>query len=221
MIMKNRFMRAAMLILALVLVSTCAVGGTFAKYQTTGNDSESARVAKWGVEIENNNFDLFNTKYDIAEANTAVGQYSVSAEAEVVAPGTTGTLTSLSVSGTPEVAVSVTYDAELTLANWAVENNAYYCPIVITVGGENGTSFKGSDYESMTTFEAAVEAEIEKCTADYAPNTALTNVAAPVVSWSWAYGTEYANDTYLGDQAANNNAATIALTITATITQID
>ena len=45
---------------------------------------------------------------------------------------------------------------------------------------------------------------------------------APAISWAWAFtGNDDDKDTYLGDQAAAGNAATISLDVTATVTQID
>lgn len=44
-------MRVAGLLLALVLVTSCFVGGTFAKYVTSGHGNDSARAAKWGVVV--------------------------------------------------------------------------------------------------------------------------------------------------------------------------
>ena len=45
---------------------------------------------------------------------------------------------------------------------------------------------------------------------------------APAISWKWAFeGNDNVKDTYLGDQAAAGNAATISLSVTATVTQID
>ena len=43
---KNRTLRAAVLMLALVLITSCFVGGTFAKYVTSGDAGDNARVAK-------------------------------------------------------------------------------------------------------------------------------------------------------------------------------
>lgn len=39
-------MRAAVLMLALVLITSCFVGGTFAKYVTSGTGGDNAKVAK-------------------------------------------------------------------------------------------------------------------------------------------------------------------------------
>lgn len=43
----GKTMRVAGLLLALVLVTSCFVGGTFAKYVTSGHGNDSARAAKW------------------------------------------------------------------------------------------------------------------------------------------------------------------------------
>ena len=48
---KNKLMRAASILLVATLISTCAISGTFAKYVTTGSATNTARVAKWGVEL--------------------------------------------------------------------------------------------------------------------------------------------------------------------------
>ena len=47
----NKMMRLASVLLVAVLLSTCAISGTFAKYVTTKEASDSARVAKFGVTI--------------------------------------------------------------------------------------------------------------------------------------------------------------------------
>ena len=50
--MKNsKLFKAAGTLMALTLITTCFVGGTFAKYTTTGGGNDSARVAKFGVTI--------------------------------------------------------------------------------------------------------------------------------------------------------------------------
>ena len=42
---KNKFLRLASFMLIACLATCCAVGGTFAKYVTSDNASDSARVA--------------------------------------------------------------------------------------------------------------------------------------------------------------------------------
>ena len=45
---KNRMLRLASALLILTLLTTSVIGGTFAKYVSTGSVSDTARVAKWG-----------------------------------------------------------------------------------------------------------------------------------------------------------------------------
>lgn len=156
---KNKMMRLASLLLVCVLLSTSVISGTFAKYVTTKSGSDSARVAEWGVNIAvTNASELFKLTYN---ADTSVNDekgneigLAVSGEAavegdkdaDVVAPGTTGTMT-FSVTGAPEVAanVSVTFGTiqMITLPANSVEigedsegnptKNAVYYPIKWTL----------------------------------------------------------------------------------------
>ena len=224
---KNKALRLASVLMMACLLTTCVISGTFAKYVTSNNGSDTARVAKWGVTITPN-AEFVKTYY--TPDDTAFGSVTesvVRTDGNVVAPGTEGKMMSIDLAGTPEVAVAVTYDAELTLANWMVDGT-YYCPIVIKVGD---VSFEGTSYSSATTFEEAVEKEIEdKYKGNYAPGTNLdtdASVKKPAITWSWAFRTgtsdaeKTANDekdTKLGDA---DTAATITLSITTTLTQID
>lgn len=112
---KNNMMRLATLMMALMLITTCAVGGTFAKYTTQDNASDLARVAKWGVELQVVG-DLYGDTYkDViiktetkAEGDTMTVQ-SVDASTAVVAPGTKNNNGfTFSLKGQPEVDGTVT-----------------------------------------------------------------------------------------------------------------
>ena len=48
---KNNTMRVAAGLAVAALLSTCLVSGTFAKYTTSGESSDTARVAKFGIEL--------------------------------------------------------------------------------------------------------------------------------------------------------------------------
>lgn len=109
---KNNVMRVFSLLLALTLISVCAISGTFAKYVTKVEGQDHARVAKWGVllNIEGN---AFSDKYEATDEKylAAEGEFSVQAEEKgdfVVAPGTNseqaGNTLKASVTGRPEVA---------------------------------------------------------------------------------------------------------------------
>lgn len=230
---KNKMMRLASVLLVAVLISTCAISGTFAKYVTNGTAKSEARVAKFGVKVaaEGN---LFSTEY--TTENTAdvakIGTNSVisSNEDKVVAPGTSGSLTKTMITGKPEVAVRVTNEATVTLENWTVEGK-FYCPIVITV---NGTDVDTSDCENAEQFASAVKTAIDATTAEYEANTDFGNLTEAQaakglsVSWKWPFYTDDGadkKDTALGDAAAgipeDAQAATISINVTTTVTQID
>jgi hypothetical protein len=225
---KNRMMRVASALLVAVLLTTCAISGTFAKYTTADSGFDSARVAKFGVVITAAE-DMFSDSYKHAEttynANEEGDAITVQADTEgtnIVAPGTEGALVGFAVTGTPEVDVRVTYEATLELVGWEVTGVKEYCPIEIKVGTE---TFKVgvNGVADVADLISKVEAAIEGKTADYDANTDLSAVNDDVaVSWKWAFeGNDDYADTKLGDQAANGQAATIKLTIKTTVTQID
>lgn len=109
---KNRMMRLASSLLVLTLLTTCIISGTFAKYVTADEGSDTARVAKWGVtamvsgSLFGENYVPNSTADDKNEISATVLQ-SVDTQHNdaIVAPGTQNTegLT-LAVTGKPEVA---------------------------------------------------------------------------------------------------------------------
>ncbi|MDO4477214.1 MAG: hypothetical protein Q4B93_04605 [Clostridia bacterium] len=219
---KNIMMRVASALFVSVLLSTCAISNTFAKYVSTGSSENSARVAKWGVTVTGTP-GMFATKYATDDTSFTLATDTVLSTEDVVAPGTGGTMTNFTITGTPEVAVRVNFEGKLELGDkWKDNNGSYYCPIEITV---DDTTFKGTSYASVEEFENAVNGEIAAFSKDYAANTDLSTIGAdaPSISWKWAFeGNDNVKDTYLGDQATTEgNAATISLNVTATVTQID
>ncbi len=220
MMKKNKMMRLASFLLVAVLLSTCAISGTFAKYVTSADASDAARVAKWGVTVTADAEGTFAKEYASDTADYAAA--TVISSEKVVAPGTSGVLANVAVTGTPEVAVRVSYTATLDLGdNWVDANGAYYCPLEITV---NGTTYKGTDsqYTDVNAFETAVNNAINGFTQDFAANKAINYNADTSITWKWAFeGNDDVKDTALGDAAAAGKAATIDLKMTVTATQID
>ena len=241
---KNVMMRVASLLMVCVLATTCGISGTFAKYVTSGEATDSARVAKWGVKVQADYSNLFEDEYATTVAWTGDDGVSVQASEDVVAPGTFGILADFAVSGTPEVDVEVTYEADLNIGDkWFVcsSNNdvedvawvadTFYCPITITV---NGVPFCGLDYTTAAAFEADVEDQIATSAKKYNVGATLTDsIKADLdVDWKWDFvgSTEGGSghekqlnkyDTQLGDRAAAGKAATISLTVECTVSQID
>lgn len=230
---KNNMLRIASVLLVAVLLSTCAISGVFANYYTTIDDaSDNAQVAKWGVKLsQGDNFadGLFDTEYAKTDDTFTKADNTVvtSSTWNLVAPGTGDTWTAFKVEGKPEVAVRLSYTATVDLGdNWlAADGTSFYCPVVFTVTNANGdeTIIKqdatNTDADKLA---AAIEAALEKATADYAANTDLSTAATfPTIAWDWTFGTNSVDDTALGDAAAAGTPATISITVGAEITQID
>lgn len=217
------FVRLTGLLVLACILTACFVGGTMAKYTTSGSGEDSATVAKWGVTVTASDQDaLFAKTYDIkdsaTDASSAAITQSVVAAADTVAPGTSGTMARFDITGTPEVAVNVKFTGALTLTNWEVDGT-YYCPIVITV---EGVAISGATYDNKEAFENAVKTEIEKFDKNYQAGTnlatALENDNTLNISWAWAFEGNDVKDTALGSA---DTLATISLSVTATVTQID
>lgn len=230
---KNNIMRIACALLVLTLLSTCVMSGTFAKYVTDSETAtDTARVAKWGVNFTTQNNTLFDTTYatDDTEYTATITNSVVSSNTDnLVAPGTEEVgFVDFVVNGTPEVAFEVNYTAELTLTGWVDEDDNDYCPIIFTVENEEYYVGKDATITDAATLADAVEAAIAGCSKAYAPTTtAITTDDAPTVSWKWEFekGTlafqNDTDDTFLGDEAADGNAATINLVVSAQAVQID
>lgn len=234
---KNWTLRAAVLMFAFVLITSCFVGGTFAKYVTGGSGTDSARVAKFGVTVTANGT-MFAKEY-ATDDQTVVGTIakSVISTDKVVAPGTksNGDFVAATVTGTPEVAVRVSYKldtATLQLENWKDGDGKFYCPLVFKVKTPDGnTVISGMEFQTAEAMKAALVNAVAAYTKDYAPGTDLSGKAAETlaISWEWPFETgtdadKPANnirDTFLGDEAAAGRAATVSLTLATTVTQID
>ncbi len=231
---KNKFMRLASVMLMLCLITTCAISGTFAKYTTSASAMDSARVAKWGVTVEMMAGEtIFKEEYVGTDSNVTVDGEKVdtSAEIDVVAPGTNGTLSTITIDGAPEVTVDVTTEITLDLGNkWTTTGSDVYCPIVFTVGTEtyglngmkiaDGLTTVTNQYATVEALEIAVInailttiygssgwTEATTNTADitvrYAPHHDF-NVASETFSWVWAFeGNDDEKDTILGNLTAD------------------
>ena len=189
---KNVTLRAAAVLFALALITSCFVGGTFAKYVTNGTGTDTARVAKFGVTVTANGT-MFAEKYDTdKEAKTVVSSRVGVAEGKkdnVVAPGTSGKMVSMKLSGQPEVDVHVNYAPTVTLSdNWTMEDGTFYCPLQITIGT---VTFDGLKFNAKAALVAAIENEIVSNTSNnkiYKAGTDLSTVGndALAISWAWS-----------------------------------
>ena len=193
---KNRMVRIASVLLVAVLLSTCAISGTFAKYTTTANGSDTARVAKWDVKfndspIANNTFtfDLFNTVND-TEGGSAETDINP-ADGSIIAPGTQGSFD-----------IVLKNDSDVT-AEYVINytaTNASNIPVVFSL---DGTDWK----DSIDALDVTTPATI-------AIGTTATTIT---VYWKWAFDGNDTNDTNLG------LAGTAEITVRAdvTVTQVN
>lgn len=120
----NRIMISAVsALLCLVLITATGLSGTFAKYTTTSEAApESARVAKWGITVSDEGSGLSDV-YETPNGITVVN--SGDSSDAVVAPGTSGVLASVKVSGTPEVMYNIDVTAALKIGKDGEENTGY------------------------------------------------------------------------------------------------
>ena len=162
---KNKIMRLASVLLIAVLLSTSIISGTFAKYVTMGETSDSARVAKFGVVITASG-KLFDKTYysqpsgssnmpgvENDNDNNTLLTVESSTNDKVVAPGTKSDNDGLklNITGAPEVDVYIKYDitkvSDIYLKQFAnypdmttskvdeFDNTSDYYPIVFTLSG--------------------------------------------------------------------------------------
>jgi hypothetical protein len=245
---KNAMLKIAAILMVAVLLTTCAISSTFAKYVTDGASvkTNQARVAKWGLDITTTataDVPLFLNSYD----GTVTGE---TPEAIVVAPGTSNAddKFAIKVTGKPEVSYRLIVEPKITLANWNA--NGYYCPLAITV---DGTTLYGNDCKSMEEFAKKVEDQIAKAILGetptpvdgkyskvYAPNTEAPATARDgvAVSWEWAFdedvvvgegesavsnpaGIDNDKDTILGNNAAKGTETTIHIQFKVSAEQVD
>lgn len=217
---KNIMMRLSAVLLVAVLLTTCVISGTWAKYVSNGSSQDDARVAKWGVTVAATAAeDIFSSVYD---TDKVVSQGAV----DVVAPGTTGTLAGFTITGAPEVAVDVTYSAVLVLEGWTTTGTDEYCPIVINVSGEDYYIGK-TGIDSVSALKTAVEAAIAgRAATRFTPSQTIEDNNL-TVTWRWEFTQNTVSaqtdplDTALGNRANAGNAATINLSVTCTVTQVD
>lgn len=105
---KNKKTAVIVALLLALIALLCFGGYTFSKYVTSGSGTGTAQVAKWGYTIEVNGDNLFGNKYKFdgvaSKATAEENNLTVKASGDynVIAPGTTGSMT-FNVTGQAEV----------------------------------------------------------------------------------------------------------------------
>lgn len=150
---KNTMMRLASFLLIAVLISTSAISGTYAKYVTQDSASDSARVAKWGVELQVAG-DLYGLNYKTTEntkteASTGISVQSNADGKNVVAPGTKndGTGFTFSLNGKPEVSSKVS--AVIKTQNVFLKGGTYGVMVEVKKGVVTSENFNKLNEEGL------------------------------------------------------------------------
>lgn len=223
--MKAKTKRRSLIVVAmLVLLATVIAmsSATFAKYITsTGDQSNSATVAKWGFVVSADAASLFGAQYKGTGLATTTGDgtINVSGSGLVVAPGTTGSMT-FSVSGQAEVYAELTLNVtvdDVSLSKTVGESTQTYNPIKWTLKKDTETVLSNATLAELNDYFADKSAEI-------APNTAYAYAGDYELSWTWALENDASGidgltvdqaDTLLGQAAIpaadRNEAQTAAL----------
>lgn len=224
-------------IVAIMLVLLLAVGATagitLAKYISSATvQSQTATVAKWGYTLTADGSGLFGTNYGNVSDNFATkvsdnGVVVSSTSNNVVAPGTKGSATILTINGSSEVDAVLTIDvSNFQTIHLTDGSSLNYYPIKWKMNGtEIGTSnvVTANDFASAiaTALQvqgvltgATVKVDNSIVTVNLPASTASINNFQLTLSWEWALSTPKdssgyydAEDTILG-QIANAGGTT-------------
>ena len=201
---KNKMMRIASVLLVAVLLSTCVISGTFAKYTSTFEADDTARVAKWVVSVKDKTpasetfvFDLFNTIYD---TNGSAAEGDV--DEDLVAPGTWGYMDFVITSASE---VTSNYTVDFTETYTHTTNAPSPIKYVVVVYNPNAEV-------PAATLPASGWGEI----ADITVSELIDGDTTVRVYWQWEIGADGADNVH-GE--ADEAKVTVAATIT--VTQVD
>ena len=235
---KNKFMRLASCLLVGTLLTTCAISGTFAKYTTQDAANDSARVAKWGVELQiigslygdaynynNGTDDDFKDDVPVIyNQNESTVSVHAADTKNVVAPGTkSDTPFRFKLNGTPEVDTQIlatiktenvflaqgTYGIMVAVAaNTVTEQN--FSKIGDLYTAEQITPGTGNAYVKYT------KADVFQAGADYFTLEDVVKVTDDYYPVVYSYDSALANGDDVNtnaDDTDENTLATIAKTI--------
>lgn len=223
---KNKMMRIASALLVAVLLTTCAISGTFAKYTTSVTSHDEARVAYWGWDATSLTIDMFDNSYDQVLSSGEVDGFT-----NVIAPGTAKTTTfafgytnyKTDKIQAPEVDYTFTVNATITGDYDSLDANTNFYWTLKAPGASDATK-----YQTVAELLAAVKAlsgdasGTKTYTAGNLPTTFTSADEVYTIGWAWEFGTGIAAedeaDTAMGNSQTLEN---VTFTITITATQVD
>ena len=195
---KNSRKTAVIIALLLVLVALLCFGGyTFSKYVTGSSKTGTAQVAKWGYTIEVDGTNLFGENYKFdrvaskATADTDGLTVKASGDYNVIAPGTTGSMT-FKIKGQAEVraliAMGINPETDIVLkVQKAGGEEIVYNPVKWTLK-KNGHVVDGAE---NTTLEAVAFTFHDDPVVGLKKAGDVLAETTYELSWAWAFeGTE-------------------------------
>lgn len=216
--------RVLAFLITVCMATTCLLGGTIARYQTSASIDDAATAARWGVTVSATG-SLFGAKYANSTAgnnptdSTDADEISVQSTDSVdrVAPGTKNdTGMTFTLTGTPEVDVAVSIDITAkdvflkagTYKDYTtgVEDDTFtatnYHPIIFTLKNGAGTTLIEGELSEIVTY-------LETLEGNYNANTDLSTIGAAgnhndgtyKLTWRWDIGGNTQEDTLLGNLA--------------------
>lgn len=238
---KNRMMRLASILLVCVLLTTSVISGTFAKYTTSVDAHDTARVATWGfngVDADIAITDLFKTAYTQGSGDSNVLGY-----ADIIAPGTTNSASFQFKYNGQEVAPEVDYNFTVSVKDSTIGANIKSNPNIQwrlnhTV---NGTTEEGSwgnwdtlmgDILSLSGTETSFDGTNYTITKYYEaknlPTAFSANDDTYTIEWQWIFEKDADSDSSVDDEnefdtnmGNADTLETVAIYITITATQVD
>ena len=202
-------MKIALVLLALVLITSCIVGGTFAKYTSSQGAEDTADVAAWSFKFdtsETDEVDIATTDITFNLFNTIKTTGSVDNENAVVtdmlAPGTEGSME-----------ISIKNDSDV-VADWTVVYTVNYAATAVPLE----FTLTPDDADSWTTDIDDLNDEGRFAVGDAAKTF--------TVYWRWSFtptvdGKTDVTDTALGIAAYAGTQVAPIVTCTVTATQVD
>ena len=209
---KNKMLRIASVLLVAVLLSTCAISGTFAKYTSSATLTSTATVAKWSVEVNDTQialasgssdpvvaFDLFGKSYDLKADGTVdtTEDEQIKKEGNLIAPGCGGYY-DMKIENLSEVDAQYSIDFSLT--------NSSSIPLEFCLSN----SATAADWKSS----------IDDLDVSATGIAMGTGTATVTLYWRWAFGGDATTGTDLG-VAAQGTAPTATVTAAITVEQVD
>ena len=209
---QSKMMKVMALMLSMTMITSVFVGNTLSRYVTSVSSTDSARVAVWGINGEEIQMNLFDTKYlvddkVVAEANNKTDK--------IIAPGTKGKAEFNIINFEQDVAPEVAYQVSIQLDDSQIADEIKNNPSVQWKLDEGSWG----TLEQLKTSILSLSGDASGVHT-YAPGqfaTAFEDNTPHTIAWQWVMdNSNNIMDTEMGNLALTNDLnAVIKVSITA------